>query len=80
MLIYVKSVLVGLLALIAIPILLIGILIFGLVTYTLIHPTRGEGSTGWDLVSLARSNPIVWFVPVLIFLSGFLWEYRRLSK
>lgn len=79
--IYLKSVLAGLLALIVIPIFLIGALLVGIVIYDNAHPTQGEGSIGWDPVSLWHENvPTVRLIPVLIFLGGFIWEYRRLSK
>ena len=78
--IYVKSVLAGLIALIVVPIFLIGVLVAGMLIYTFVHPTQGEGSIGWDPISLYRMNPIAWFIPVLIFLTGFIWEYRRLTK
>ena len=78
--IYVKSVLAGLIALIVVPIFLIGVLIVGMLIYTFAHPTQGEGSVGWDPISLWRLNPIVWSIPALIFLIGFIWEYRRLTR
>jgi hypothetical protein len=83
--IYVKSVLAGLLALIVVPICVLVILVVGMVVYyALVHPTPGEGSIGWDPISISisifRVNPMFWSVPVLIFLMGFIWEYRRLAK
>jgi len=51
-----------------------------MVIHALVHPTPGEGSIGWDPISLIRMNPMLWFVPVFIFLTGFIWEYRRLAK
>jgi len=79
--IYVKSVLAGLIALIVVPIFLIGVLIVGVLIYTFVHPTtQGEGSVGWDPISLWGMNPILWFIPALTFLTGFIWEYRRLTR
>jgi hypothetical protein len=78
--IYVKSILAGLLALIAVPACLFGIVVVGMLTYLLVHPTPGEGSIGWDPVSLIRMNPMLCSVPALIFFTGFIWEYRRLAK
>ena len=75
--IYLKSVLAGLVALIVIPILLIGLFVVGMFLYTLIHPAHGEGSIGWDHVSIYRTSLLVWSIPLLIFLAGFFWEYRR---
>ena len=51
-----------------------------MVIHALVHPTPGEGSIGWDPISLIRMNPMLWFVPVVIFLTGFISEYRRLAK
>jgi uncharacterized BrkB/YihY/UPF0761 family membrane protein len=78
--IYVKSVLAGLFALIVVPMCVLVILVVAMVIYALVHPTSGEGSIGWDPISLVHTNPIVWSIPVLIFLMGFTWEYRRLAK
>jgi uncharacterized BrkB/YihY/UPF0761 family membrane protein len=78
--IYVKSILAGLLALIVVPVCLLVIVVVGTVIYAVVHPTPGEGAIGWDPISLWRASPIVWFIPVLIFFMGFIWEYRRLPK
>lgn len=80
MMIYVKCVRAGLLALILVPILFVGLLLVGMIIFTMIHPAPGEGSIGWDPISLYRSNPFVWCIPVLIFLGGFMWEFRRLTN
>ncbi|MGO9865399.1 MAG: hypothetical protein ACLPLR_17465 [Terriglobales bacterium] len=78
--IYVKTILAGLLALIVVPACLLVMVVAGTVIYASVHRTSGEGSIGWDPISLWRAGPIVWFIPVLIFLIGFIWEYRRLAK
>jgi uncharacterized BrkB/YihY/UPF0761 family membrane protein len=78
--IYVKSILVGLLALMLVPVCLLAIVVVGMVIYTSVHPPSGEGAIGWDPISLWRASPMVWFIPVLIFFMGFIWEYRRLAK
>jgi len=80
MMIYVKSILAGLLALIVVPVCLLVIVVLGMVIYALVHSTPGEGSIGWDPISLIRTNPMLWSVPVFIFFVGFIWEYRRLAK
>jgi hypothetical protein len=78
--IYVKSILAGLLALIVVPVCLLVIVVVGLVIYALVHPTSSfDGSVGWDPIRIPM-NPVLWSVPVLIFLIGFIWEYRRLAK
>ena len=56
--IYVKSILAGLLALIVVPVCLLVIVVAGTVIYALVHPTPGEGSIGLDPISLIRQNPI----------------------
>ena len=78
--IYVKSILAGLLALIVVPVCLLVIVVVGMLTYTVVHRTPGEGSIGWDPISLIRMNPMFWSIPLLIFFIGFIWEYRRLAK
>jgi uncharacterized BrkB/YihY/UPF0761 family membrane protein len=77
----VKSILAGLLALIVVPVCLLVIIVVGMVIYVMLHhPVPGEGSIGWDPISLVRMNPRLWAVPVFIFSIGFIWEYRRLAK
>jgi uncharacterized BrkB/YihY/UPF0761 family membrane protein len=78
--IYVKSILAGLLALVVVPVCLLVIVVVGMVIYAAVHQTPGEGSIGWDPISLIRMNPMLWSVPVSIFLVGFIWEYWRLAK
>jgi hypothetical protein len=78
--IYVKSILAGLLALIVVPVCLLVIVVVGTLIYALLHSTPGEGSVGWDPISLVHLNPMLWSIPLLIFFIGFIWEYRRLAK
>jgi hypothetical protein len=78
--IYVKSILAGLLALIVLPVCLLVIVVVGMVIYAAVHPTSGEGSIGWDPISLVRMNPMLWSIPVIVFFMGFMWEYRRIAK
>jgi hypothetical protein len=78
--IYVRSIVAGLLALIVVPVCLLLIVVVGMVIYASVHSTPGDGSIGWDPISLIRMNPIFWSVPVFIFFTGFIWEYRRLAK
>ncbi|HEV8524936.1 MAG TPA: hypothetical protein VGQ71_10590 [Terriglobales bacterium] len=41
---------------------------------------RKEGAAiGFDIVAFSRS-PFAWILFGLVFLAGFCWEYRRLSK
>ena len=77
--IYIKSALVGLLALLItfafLPI--IGMLV--LMIYGFIHPPPEGYSVGWDPISLVKRSP---WLPVaflvVVFASGFFWEFRRL--
>jgi ABC-type Fe3+ transport system permease subunit len=75
--IYVKSVLVGLLALVVVCIVLpiLGLILYG---FTDMQP---EGvSIGWDPISLVKQSPILpGAVAVGVFVAGFLWEFRRLT-
>jgi hypothetical protein len=56
--IYLKSVLVGLLALIVVPVCLLVILMSVTLIYALVHPTSGEGSIGWDRFDLDNPPPV----------------------
>jgi hypothetical protein len=68
--IYVKSIIAGLTALLlALLSLSIGVLV---------HDRTSDFSIGWDPRGL-RSIPF-WIVVIAIFALGYLWEYRRLSK
>ena len=71
--IYLKSTLVALFSLIAGGILLL------LVMLASLTPWMRDGATvGIDIVSVARSSPLIWIFAVLVFLLGFHWEFRRL--
>ncbi len=74
--IFLKSLLAGLLFLVAAAIvLLLGAIVF-LATVT----APGEGETmAIDVVSVTRSSPLIWILAVLAFLLGFSWEYRRVK-
>ena len=78
--IYVKSLLVGLLAVLGATFLLLVAAVAGIVAYNAIHPPSGEEQIGWDPISLTRQNPIVWLIVALIFCAGFFWEYKRLAR
>ena len=42
---------------------------------------REPGTTiGFDPVSIMRSFPVLWLVPILVFLLGSFWEYRRIRS
>jgi len=78
--IYIKSVLVGLLALAVVFIVLpiLGVILYSL--YSLTHTPPEGGSIGWDPISLVKQSPLVpSALVVFIFALGFLWEFRRLT-
>jgi len=70
---FLKSTLVGLASLIAGGILLL--LIMGA---SLTARTSPGTTVGIDVVSVARSSPLIWLFAALVFSLGFHWEYRRL--
>jgi len=69
--IYVKSVLAGLLAVFVASILIL----LAVIAYMSIVYNVGGGSIGWDPVSL--TSPFTWLVNLAIFFGGFFWEFRR---
>jgi H+/Cl- antiporter ClcA len=72
--VFVKSILAGLLSLIA-----LGILLFvsvGIILNILAPPGT---AVGIDIVSVARHSPPFWILAVLAFSLGFHWEYRQLK-
>ena len=78
--IYFKSVLAGLQAVVIASVVLPICAIIGTIAYSIIHPPQEEGSIGWDPIILVRMNKRVWVIAVLIFCAGFIWEYRRLAR
>jgi hypothetical protein len=74
--IYFKSTLAGLLAVLATAILTVIVVML----YLAIASHSSEtGAVGWDPISLAK--PLTWIGVVLgIFLVGFFWEFVRLSS
>jgi hypothetical protein len=43
----------------------------------LLLPANTGGAWGWDPVAFARS-PLCWLMLLMVFVSGFIWEFRRL--
>jgi len=75
--IYLKCILAGLCFLVGAAILLL----LGAIVFITIFVVRGKGTTiGFDPVSFARSFPVVWILAALIFVLGFVWEYRRVAS
>jgi hypothetical protein len=74
--IYVKSILAGLLAVLSGTILLAIVVVVGI---SILSRSSQDGSVGWDPIALAR--PLTWLVAILgIFLIGFLWEFYRVRS
>jgi hypothetical protein len=78
--IYVKSLLAGLLAVLVACTSIVVLVVVWLTVYSMTHPSQQEGSIGWDPISLVRLNPRIWLIVALIFCAGFVWEYRRLAR
>jgi hypothetical protein len=72
--VYLKSFLAGLAALIFAGVLsVVAIAVYLSAVY---KPTEDE-AIGWDPVSLAHRSPWLTALPVLVFAAGFIWELRR---
>jgi hypothetical protein len=73
---YLKSVLAGLVAVFSVAVLLfIGMAIyFSILTST----EHGKGAIGWDPISVVRPGLVI--IIVAVFVAGFLWEFRRVSR
>ena len=76
--IYVKSLLVGLLVVFGSLLSLLVLVVVGVIAYNAVHPGLEGTAIGWDPISLNR--PVVWCIITLIFCAGFFWEYRRLAR
>jgi hypothetical protein len=74
--VYIKSVLVGIVALFATTIVYVVILISLLLR---IHPPPPGAEVGFDLLSIL-DRPSFWLVMLLAFVLGFYWEFRRASR
>ena len=74
--IFLKSIFAGLLAvLIAAIVLPVSVCVY--LTWTA-HPGNNE-AIGFDPISMVRSSPYLWIIPVLVFGLGFYLEYTRLK-
>jgi hypothetical protein len=71
--IYLKSIVAGLVAVFSVALLFfVGVAIFLWVWASTEH---GEGSIGWDPISVIRPGPLL--IILAVFLAGFLYEFRR---
>ena len=75
--VYVKSIVAGLVVLVMSAIVIR--VVVAIFLRTIMKPAPGE-LIGWDPVSLARTYPVAYLLPVIIFLAGFIWEFRRASR
>jgi small-conductance mechanosensitive channel len=75
--IYLKSALVGLAAIVIAELVVIVAGITALVVIASRRPSGSEGWIGWDPISFART-PAGWIILVVAFVTGFWWEHRRL--
>jgi hypothetical protein len=74
--IYLKSVLVGIVAVIsAFVVFFVGSVIYLRITTS---KEQGDAAIGWDPVSVVRPGPVL--VVLAVFVAGFLWEFRRASR
>ena len=71
--VYVKSLLAGLAALIIATVL--SPFVMGIYLYVVYKPAANEG-IGRDPISFAK-QPLYWLIAALIFWAGFIWEFRR---
>lgn len=73
--IYLKSLVAGLVAVFS-----VAVLFFVCVVTTLLISARkeGEDAIGWDPIALVRPVPVI--IVLAIFVAAFLWEFRRASR
>ncbi len=50
-------------------------IIMGIYFYVVYRPDANE-AIGWDPTSFVK-QPMIWAVTAVIFLAGFVWEFRR---
>lgn len=74
--VYFKSLLVGLATLIITS--LLSPFIMSIYVFVVYKPT-GDAGIGWDPVSFAK-RPLSWLIALVIFLTGFMWEFRRANS
>ncbi|HSE48188.1 MAG TPA: hypothetical protein VLA96_03165 [Terriglobales bacterium] len=72
-----KSVLMGLLCVAFALVLTACVMIAVVFAIGLLSPAAPDGyATGWDPISLTRPN-MYWAIPIVAFIAGFLWQYRK---
>jgi H+/Cl- antiporter ClcA len=75
--IYVKSILVGVLALFSATIVYLVILIS---VQLRLHPPPPGAEVSFDLRSFINHEPSFWLIAFLAFALGFYWEFRRAAR
>ena len=75
--IYIKSILIGVVALFSATILYFVILIAVLMRR---YPPPPGGEVSLDLRSIINHEPLFWAIAFLAFALGFYWEFRRASR
>jgi hypothetical protein len=74
--IYIKSVLAGIIAVVVSIVVLATIWDVGLRVWIRLR----SGGSGFYSIHISLSSPLLWGFGLLIFGAGFYWEYRRLSS
>jgi TRAP-type C4-dicarboxylate transport system permease small subunit len=74
--VYLKSVFVGILSVVA-----TGVILYTTFTLLLIIPVMLRGNEGFDLPRwhVHFASPVFWVLVLGIFAAGFWWEFRRIS-
>jgi len=44
--------------------------------FIVVYRPGANGASGWDPTSSAK-QPMIWVISLLIFVAGFVWEFRR---
>jgi len=75
--IFLKSILAGLCFLFGGAILL---LLGAIVFFSAFVEHKKNTTVGFDPVSMMKSSFLLWILGALLFLLGFVWEYRRVAR
>ena len=72
--IYLKSIVAGIIAVVSFAVLVF--LCVAVYMWRMVPKT--EGAVGWDPISIVRTGPLLSIL--VVFLLGFIWEFRRGSR
>jgi uncharacterized BrkB/YihY/UPF0761 family membrane protein len=74
--IYLKSIMAGVVAALSLMVLLF----VGIVIRLWVSASKEQGAKaiGWDPISLIRPGPLL--IILVVFVAGFLWEFRRVAR